>query len=60
MFLLFFISISGLAYTIPSFLDLIEPFQIDLIDYSSQIIISLPFFVHDVHKIIDEMINEKI
>ena len=44
--LLFFISTSILACIIPAFFELIMPFEIDLIDYSSQVLIGLPFLLH--------------
>ena len=41
--LFFFISISVITCVIPACLELIKPFEIDLIDYSSQILIGIPF-----------------
>ena len=43
--LLSFISISFIASIIPGYFNVIIPFQIDLIDYSSQILIGLPFLL---------------
>ena len=48
--LLIFISISAIANIVPDCLDGIVPFYIDLIDYSCQILISLPFVLKYIFK----------
>ena len=48
--LLIFIIISAIANIIPDLLDGIVPFYIDLVDYSCQILISLPFIIQNLCK----------
>ena len=48
--LLIFIVISAIANIIPDLLDGIVPFYIDLVDYSCQILISLPFIIQNLCK----------
>ena len=48
--LLFFITISVIANVAPLYFDGVQPFDLDIIDYSSQILISLPFLLNKLFK----------
>ena len=48
--LLFFITMGAIANIIPDYLGGIVPFDIDLMDYSCQILVSLPFLLRKIFK----------